>query len=1030
MTIRDCIKLFCSAIAAIGIVLQADLPAAWAIDPGRLPSQYRLDTWATKDGLPQGEISSMVQTLDGFVWLATPNGLVRFDGSAFDVYTPANLRGLTAEIITKLYVDRSGRLWVGTEHGGFGVIIAGQYHPRLAPESWSTTLCFNEATDGSMWVGGNGAYKLCRCVDGKVTVCRWLDDAVAGIVELPNGNSLVASRDDGVFEVSPELAKVRAFPELRQSIGVINCICKSVDGSIWCGTAANGLYRIDGGHLTHYSTATGLSSNTITTLYEDRHRKLWVGTDIDIERMDNATGAIFTKARALRDVVVRSISEDEEGNIWIGTGDGLSRLADTKLVPFTLRRGDRILGINRICASADGSVWCATAHGLWRLRSGSTDTYERYPGWPEQEVDGVVEGSGGEVWCWRTTTAQNSTIFRVNPTGNSTASPGINSVVVPNDRCLWAYPDNGAMTVIDRHGDYEIRRGKIVNVHSRDTGFVFATVRDARGSYWLGCDAGLVEVSNGKANLRNEGLRPGTHVLAIDASEPGSLWLATDCGIAHRKNGRSRVYGVHEGLPTNYISGILRDGKGHIWVNSAKGILRIDQADIDHVDAKTAKSIQCVVYGTGDGVQVGSAIAGQCATTDGKLWFNNATGLTMVDPQRITTNSVRPRVVIERAILDGVSMASNAETTLPPGPGNLEIRYAGLSFMAPEGVRFRYKLDGYQSTWTDAGQSRTATLTNLPPGHYRFQVIARNNDGVWNKTGASIWFYLTPHYYQTVWFRVLMVCLSIYAVLIVIRIRSIHLVRHAQILSAKVKQRTAELEVAVDNLNNVMRELESQNNELVVVKEELDYRNRELEQMQCELEAQNDELVETHATLAETNAYLADLATIDGLTGVKNHRAFQEHLDTEWQRRARTTAPLSVILFDVDHFKQYNDAYGHPGGDEVLRTIGRLLNQFARDSDLVARYGGEEFAVIAADTDVEGAVALAERLRAAIEDAKWPHRAVTASFGVSTSSLSTQQPQELIAAADSALYRSKALGRNQVTHSRTLIDVPVSQLES
>jgi diguanylate cyclase (GGDEF)-like protein len=232
------------------------------------------------------------------------------------------------------------------------------------------------------------------------------------------------------------------------------------------------------------------------------------------------------------------------------------------------------------------------------------------------------------------------------------------------------------------------------------------------------------------------------------------------------------------------------------------------------------------------------------------------------------------------------------------------------------------------------------------------------------------------------------------------------MVRQARELERKVAERTAQLASA--------------NAEVTQAHDRLQERNSELQEMQAELEAQNTELQETQQTLAEANERLQALATTDGLTGLINHRSFQERLETEWARHQRENTPLSLILIDVDNFKSYNDTYGHPAGDDVLRSVAQVLKDIARVTDVTARYGGEEFVVIAPDTDAEGVDSLGERLRAAVECAEWPLRSITGSFGVATSGGSSapiDSPAALIAAADAALYRSKRSGKNRVTAS-------------
>jgi len=357
----------------------------------------------------------------------------------------------------------------------------------------------------------------------------------------------------------------------------------------------------------------------------------------------------------------------------------------------------------------------------------------------------------------------------------------------------------------------------------------------------------------------------------------------------------------------------------------------------------------------------------------------------------------------------GISGLSNR---IPPGKGSFRVHFAALTFAAPERVRYGYRLIGLDDRWTYT-TDRDASFGNLSPGYYQFQVIASNNDGVWNLTGASVGFTIVPHYYQTWWFKALMCVLFVTAIGALLRYRSARLEMRNRELEEKVSARTKELTESNHELADAKGRLED-------AYEELSISNQYIEEAKAELEAQNSELLDTRQTLAEANDRLELLARTDGLTGIRNRRAFNEQLGIEWDQYQRSLTPLSIVLLDVDKFKQYNDTYGHPAGDEVLQRVASIISENARTSDFVARYGGEEFIIIAPDTGPDGAAQLAERMRLAIQSAEWPLREITASFGVSTSTAIVDSGDALVSEADGALYQSKKSGRNRVTHAHAL----------
>jgi diguanylate cyclase (GGDEF)-like protein len=352
----------------------------------------------------------------------------------------------------------------------------------------------------------------------------------------------------------------------------------------------------------------------------------------------------------------------------------------------------------------------------------------------------------------------------------------------------------------------------------------------------------------------------------------------------------------------------------------------------------------------------------------------------IVDPTDLRTNPMPPPIRIEEVLADRQRLDPNHDgAVLPPGPGALEFHYTGLSLLAAERVRFRYRLDGFDADWVDAGARRAAFYTNTPPGRYRFRVIACNNDGVWNKAGASFSFVLSPHFHQTIWFKAALAAAVLLAAGAFFRARVAGLTRRRNELIRLVAERTRQLE-------------------------------------------------EANQRLEEVNRTLHRLSALDGLTGIANRRQFDQVLDLEWRRSYRAGAPVSLVMVDIDHFKDFNDAHGHQRGDDYLKALAVVLRDgLNRPGDLVARYGGEEFVVVLPGTGEEGALACAERLREnahaleILHEGIGPPLSATISLGVAT-----VLPREgsssasLVAAADEALYRAKTEGRNRVRVAATV----------
>ena len=446
------------------------------------------------------------------------------------------------------------------------------------------------------------------------------------------------------------------------------------------------------------------------------------------------------------------------------------------------------------------------------------------------------------------------------------------------------------------------------------------------------------------------------------------------------QNGQVTHYRQKDGLFDDFPSRILLDEKDNVWISTTGGIYMVNRKDLDDFADGRISTVRTAIFGTDDGMKTNEAnfVLSQPAgwrTRDGRLWFTTTKGIVVVDPKHIVHNDMIPPVVVEEVLVNNHLMPKDNDLQIPPDKDKIEIHYTALSMLIPDRVKFKYMLRGYDRDWVDAGTRRVAYYTNLPPGQYRFQVIACNNDGVWNKDGASVSFTLKPHYYQTDWFRIL--CILILAIMVagVFRFNTRRLRTRAEELSRVVDERTKSLQLEV---------LERQRAEEAAIQA------RESMRFQ---------------------------ATHDALTSLLNRGAILEVLGHELPRSVREKTHIAVLMADLDHFKDVNDKFGHMVGDEVLReAAGRLLRS-VRSYDFVGRYGGEEFLVVLTNCDSDNAIERAEELRQAIagvpvETERGPIP-VTISMGVlSTQIMRSSSPDELLREVDAALYTAKDAGRN------------------
>jgi putative nucleotidyltransferase with HDIG domain len=813
--------------------------------------QCRLDVWTARDGLPASDITSIAQTPDGFIWLATSAGLVQFDGSNFTVYNSHNTPGLTSDLVRALTVRNDGTLWIGTEWGGFGPFVNGKYSPLWpSVRHWHRVQALQEAPDGSMIVSvhdnnpeNSGLY---RVVDGRVVPPSMNRGYIQALAAASHGAASAAQSAKAL--IMEPLGVYSAFGFNPVFFGKsVTAAAIGHDGSVWFGTEHSGLIRLYKGHTTVYSVRDGLTSSHINCLFEDREGCLWIGTNDGIVKWDGKRFSSFGKIDGLYASNVKAISEDREGNLWVSSGFGLNRFAATKLVPFSLTRNSVVAGVYGISASPNSTVWCASDLGLWKLLPSGATLCTMPPGLPREYADGVCAGKDGNLYLWFKDATGISKLFIVAPPGQKTAGQAPRVVVDAGPAHTAAripinisVSDAKGVTLFSGGVMTRVENGVVVSTAKVDTGFEFRAVEDRSGDYWVACTNGLVHIRKGVSTRMDAGLPPETHVLGIDTSDPSCLWLATDKGLARFRDGESTLFDGKAGLPDSNLFQILGDDSGALWIGCLHGVFMVRIADVEAYEQHHIRTIPCIDYSASDGIRSYFNLFSTVRTSDGKLWFCGENGVTMADPRHVAMNNFPPPVTIESAVMDRTSLLKARSIIAPPGDGRLHVNFAALSFAAPEQVRFRYRLEGFDNAWVESSR-RFADYTNLPSGSYRFVVTACNNDGIWNPVGASISFKLAPHYYQTLWFRLLssITLLALLGMAFAWRMRQV--VRHNAALEKLIAERTAELRLSNDQLQAAQEELTAQNHELEAAR---DYLEQRVADRTCELENAYDRTIE------------------------------------------------------------------------------------------------------------------------------------------------------------------------------------------
>jgi signal transduction histidine kinase/ligand-binding sensor domain-containing protein/DNA-binding response OmpR family regulator len=772
------------------------------LDPAKAITQFRHNVWKSEDGLPQNTVPTIVQTRDGYLWFGTELGLVRFDGLRFTVFDKTNTPELRSNAIYALVEDRSGNLWIGTNGGGLTRFREGKFRSYGAADGLppGVVLSLHEDRSGTLWIGtdGGGLYRFSQDRFTAYGVKDGLaDNTVFAIAEEPNGTLWI-----GTHAGLSRLSNGR-FISFTTKDGLpsnyVRCLRPARGGGLWIGTNGGGLVRFKDGTFLTYGSQDGLTSNAISSLLEDDGGSLWVGTiGAGLSRLSGDRFLSYGTAEGLSNDDVWSLYQDREGSLWIGTGGGgLNRLENGKFTTFDSKEGLSGDAVLAVYEDSEGSLWLGTnGGGLNRYRNGQFTHFTSKDGLADDLVFTIFGDRPGSLWV--------GTRKGLNHLENGKFRLYTMRDGLPSDKVLTSYVDrHGTLWLGTRAGLSQFRDGVFTTFTTKDglsNNYVLAIEEDRQGALWIGTGGGgLNRFQDGKFTVFNsrQGLSNAV-VWAIHADADGVIWAGTNGGGLNRlKDGKFTFYTTRQGLFDDAIFRILEDAAGNLWMSCDKGIFRASKRELNDFAVGRKKSVNTYSYGVADGMKSrecngGFQPAGWTAR-DGRMWFPTMQGAVVFDPKQIDGGESAPPVVLEQVLIDGRMMDTARPVRAPPGRGELEFRYAGIDFHSPPKITFKYKLEGFDRDWVDAGSRRTAFYTNIPPGNYRFSVIARNAEGVWNSGGGSIGLYLSPHFYETgVFFAACILgVIALAAAAHSARIRRLH--EHEKVLARSVEERTAEL---------------------------------------------------------------------------------------------------------------------------------------------------------------------------------------------------------------------------------------------
>ncbi len=866
----------------------AALACATASAVGPLAAQVVRPTiadWTTEQGLPSNIVLGIQQTDDGYLWLASYQGLVRFDGVVFRTFIENDIPGLARASFWEVTRDSVGRLWAATENAGVVRLSKGEWRVFTTRDGLQSDRPTAMAVDerGALLVGSRAG------------ISRISDDRVESLPPLPT----IAG--DGGFTVS--------------------ALAVATDGTIWIGTVSRGVVRYRDGVYTRLTESDGLGDDRVTSLHAEDNT-VWVGAygrGVTRIRGDSLTRLAARGAAApLR---VNDILRCDDGLILLAADNGLFSLAadateDDFAAHVTRRDGTGISQAEALQVDAEGNLWIGSRQGgLFRLREGSARAITTADGLPDNLV-AAVEGDGnGGLWIAtsRGVAHRNTDGVSVFTRANGALRDDIaRDVIREADGTVWV-ATNGGLSMLrddrwqsfttangladDRartlatgaggtlwigtfNGLSSLKDGRFTSYGRADgltDGYVLSVFEDSKGTLWVGTQAaGLFRRTADGRFTHGPQLLTNQPVFRVTETEDGTLWIGSARGLARLRGDSVRLFTAQDGLPGNTIFQAVADGAGQLWLTGPWGIGRVALTELEDVTAGRRPSLTVRQFGRDDGMPAreASSISRSSLGPDGVLRFATPSGVALLDPRRVRRNEMPPPAHLEQVVVDGVSVGNSASLEVGAGSQKVEFQFTAPSFVAPALLRFRYRLAPFDHGWVDGGTQRVAQYTHLSPGRYTFRVQARNEDGVWSDQAAVVNLRLLPYFWQTWWFGALAITgLALAAALA-------HWMR----------------------VRHVAREVREQT--------------------------------------------LRAMSLRDELTGLYNRRGLLELADQQMRMAERDRRGFVLVFVDMDGMKRINDTFGHQQGDRAIMDAAAQLRATFRASDIVGRLGGDEFAVI------------------------------------------------------------------------------------
>lgn len=753
-------------------IILLSLFRASALGESGSSSDFAVETWDNDKGLPQNSVTDVFQSRNGYIYAGTYNGIARFDGVRFVISDSVSDPALKNSRITSLYQDKTGIIWIGHETGDVSWSDHGtSFHSLEMGTNWpeSEVVGFGSDDDGNVWALNHSGF-LVRLRDGKVL------PPLPSPIQTPPGTPRLVEAGNGLWTTFRGVAAHLHDGELQpfrfdatSETAYFESTCPSRDGGLWV-AGERQMRKWNGGRNGKWTASLGAfpwDEAFITTMLETHDGKLLVGT-LDTGMYIFGTNGVVTHlshTNGLPHDWIRSMAEDREGNIWLGTGGGgLCVLRPRKVWMFDPPDAFQDHSVLSIGCNRGDEIWAGTeGAGLYEFASNRWQHFSSSVGLSNLFVWSVLPDSRGQVWAgtW------GGGVFRKTTSLFETPPSSENFLNLPATAMLEG--SHGEIIVGTMGGLLQFQNEKYSWLWKAEHADIRALAEESGGVIWFGMNSGsgLGRWDRGETRIfqKKDGLASDS-VLSLYLDADGTLWIGTlDNGLCRYKNAKFTTINSKSGLTSDVIYGIADDGLGYIWISSQSGIFRVSKSELNSCADAREPSVHCLVYGKREGLATLACSGGFqpsfCRTSDGRIWFPTSKGLAVINPREVSPNTVKPPVWIEAASADGklitINRGTNGADSLVVEPGQMRVafQFTALSFTAPERVQFKYRLEGLEDWQMAPAGQREINYGYLQPREYHFRVIACNSDGLWNEEGATLKVTVLPHFWQTLWFKVL-----------------------------------------------------------------------------------------------------------------------------------------------------------------------------------------------------------------------------------------------------------------------------------